>query len=777
MKSKIFFRIVVLALIAMHAWFGYVTFHYPYLGILLKQSSSGEWIVRQLETDSASLKLNVRPGDVVREIDGQAPDEHLTIRHWRILEQAEDIVLNRSGELIPIDTRNVSDGASTDISPVFGELLCLAFALLLYVKAGHSLSSRMFALVFLNIGFMFACLGASQRGDILGKIAISSLMIALPVIFLHFLIAFLEEKGEIRFEFIRSLLRYLYGFVAMSFLLRLPFYIPAVSNYLYASSIKWVIGFFLLGLSLNFVFLAYVYLKFRKQNSYLSVIIKTILWTLTISFFPFAFLSFVPQLLFGQDGVSSLYTSWFVLFFPISFTYLIMSKQLYDIDLVLRRIVFTTVISVIPSGAIVGLNAMVFQQAASLGHLLVSFIFILMLLSFVMYSLEYFATKLEAVMFPRKYQLQNALKKIAFNLQSISSFRELKEIILVDIVHTLQVFGAAIVFKYNDRLETVIEGELQQAEVERLASMDHPEHPSLLRFEVNRHEEYTSYLIISRKRMNTFLGMEEVHWLKLIISYLAVSLENMHLIGKLHVRLQRLASQLPNEDASKDFIWFRKLMFELQEAERKRIATDLHDTTLQDLFFLKKRFAAIAERGIFQAEDEETMRNIIDYVEIINTNLRQSCFELHPHLLYEVGLIRTIQKVVEHEAPLCPFQLNFSAKGAERIEGWDLDTKRHFFRVVQELLNNAKKHSQATRVGLKITAENENILLFYEDDGIGFNVLRASEAELEIGASGTGMEQMKSRVLYLDGQMNVRTGRGKGLQIWITVPIREVLTA
>ncbi|WP_282937429.1 ATP-binding protein [Paenibacillus sp. RC67] len=603
----------------------------------------------------------------------------------------------------------------------------------------------------------------------------SMFMMLLPVVFLHFLIVFIKEKGEIQFPF--RFLRYLYSTVAILFLPVLSFSTPK-AFFFYQYSIQFVISFFLFGLLLNFFFLAYVSMKFRNEVSYLSTIIKTIWWALAVSFFPFAFLSFVPQFM-GEDGISFLYTSWFVLFFPITFTYLILSKQLYDIDLVLRRFVFTTVISILPACVIVILIAVIviFQQAATIHHLLLSFIFILMLLSFVMYSLEYFTTKLEAVMFPRKYHLQNALKKIAVNLQSISSFRELKDIILVDIVNTLQVFGAAIIFKYKDRMETVLEGDIETAEVERLISSDSAEHSSLRRFEINRHEEYTSYLIIARKRNNTFLGMEEVQWLNLIISYLAVSLENMHLISKLHMKLQRLVAQIPNEDASQDFIWFRKLMFELQEAERRRIATDLHDTTMQDLFFLKKRFSSIVDKLAFPKEDMERMRSIIDYVEIINTNLRQSCFELHPHLLYEIGLIRTINKIIETESSFCPFQLEFNARGTERIESWDMDSKRHFFRIIQELINNAKKHSQATKVSMTMIQENDHIMLIYEDDGIGFNAYKVSEEELEIGASGTGMEQMKSRVLYLDGQMDFRTSRGKGLQIWITVPLKEVLTA
>ncbi|WP_239631951.1 ATP-binding protein [Paenibacillus sp. H1-7] len=777
MKKQVFFRLSISLLVVVQIWLTYVTFSHPYLGVLVTENSRGEWIIGKLEQGSTSLLMNLQVGDRLIEVDGRPAAEHGTIRKWKAVEQAESLVVERNGQLLPVDAGHRKVYVGTDFYPVIGEALCLSLAIVLYRKAGNSSSARYLSLVFVNIGVIFASFGASVRGDTLGKFLIYSLMLLLPIVFLHFLVVFMKEKGQIQFP--SNYLRYLYFIVGVLVCPALCYLVPDLTGYFYQLSSQFIIPFFLFGMLLNFSFLAYVFFKFRKQASYLTTIIKTVWWALAVSFVPFIFLSFVPKLLQSEPVVIPLYTSWFVLVFPISFAYLIMSKQLYDIDLVVRRVVFTTVIAAVPSALLTGIIAMIFSETASASHLLFSFMFTLILLSFVIYSLEYFATKLQPIMFPRKYHLQNALKKIAVDLQSISSFRELKEIVLVDIVNTLEVFGAAIVFQYNDRMETVLAGDISLEEAESLAAeaAESETESVLTRLDIIRHEEYASYLILTRKKTNTFLGMEEVQWLNLIISYLAVSLENMHLIGKLHLRLQSLAARLPNEQASQDFIWFRKLMFELQEAERKRIATDIHDTTLQDLFFLKKRFSSLMDTTNFSEEDQETMSNIIDYVEIINTNLRQSCFELHPHLLYEIGLLRTIQKVFEQEAAFCPFQLEFHAIGAEEAEAWDLDRKRHFFRIIQELLNNAKKHSQATKVSMKITIEDDMLLLFYEDDGVGFNLHKARDAELEIGTSGIGMEQMKSRVLYMDGQVDVRTSRGKGLQIWISLPIKGAVLA
>jgi two-component system sensor histidine kinase ComP len=768
--SKFFFRLAVIFLVILHGWFTYVTLQYPYLGILLSQNEKSEWFIRLLEVDSASLKMNLQIGDVIEYVDGKLPDEHFSIRKWKAIDQSDRITISRNGEKFEVIVGNVRAAPSTDVLPLMGELLTICLAILLYWKTPHSISARILSLVFLNIGFIFASLGASQRGDTLGKICITTLMMTLPILFLHFLIIFFNEKVKI--SFLSRLVKPLYISILLLFVIRQTFFIEEVAHYFYTLYENIVIAFFLAGLILNLVFLVFVYYKHAKESSHLSMMIKTVWWALVLSFAPFACLSFIPQLLFRYDWVSPLYTSWFVLFFPLSFAYLILAQKLYDIDLVLRRVMFTVSLSILPSLGIATLNTFIFQQDASWIHWIFSFIFTMLIVSFILYSFEYFATKLESVIFPRKYYLNKALKKIASNLRFITSFRELKEMVLVDVVQTLQVFGAAIVFKYEDREETVTEGIISLPDMKPLVDAERRSAPSLLHFEINHHEEYTSYLVLTDKKTNTTLSKEDLQWLNLIISYLAVSLENMHLIHKLNRKLQQFASQIPNEQTAHDLLWFRKLMFGLQEDERKRIATDLHDTTMQDLFFLKKRFTALIEKPQFPQEDIEQMKGIIDYIEIINTNLRQNCFELHPHLLHEIGLIGTLRKVMEHEAPVCPFKLEFITKGADMVEYRDIDTKRHIFRIVQELLNNAKKHSQSSKVSITITCIGNNLLLIYKDDGIGFQ--SPPQEDSEIGSSGTGMEQMKNRILSLNGKWENRMDIERGVYLTVTIPIREV---
>lgn len=614
-------------------------------------------------------------------------------------------------------------------------------------------------------------LGASIRGDPLGKMVIGVSLMLIPIILLHFLIVFLKEKGNIIVN--SDFLKAPYLFIIISLIFHISFFINwPLTQFIHINASKIELVFFICGVGLNLLFLAFTYAKYHKINLYISTTLKSIGVSFIIAIFPIVCFSFVPRVIYGYEWIDSLYTSWIVLFFPLSFTYLLASKKIYDIDLVVRRFILTTVMSLLPGIAVVFMISTLFSAKAKNEHLILAFLFTVILFSITLYSLEYFTTRLEKTIFPRRHYLQASLKNIAKKLGLISSFRELKEIILVDIVDVLQVSGGAIVFRYPEFSEIISEGDIDNDEIEKAIAMEGEDHPTYTCFVITRNEDYVSYLVLGPKKSNTLFGSEETQWLNLITTYLSVSMENLYLIRKMNRKLEQLAAQIPNESAASEFAWFRKLMFELQERERSRIATDLHDTTMQDLFFLKRKLAALNERYPY---DPDHLKGIYDYIDVINTNLRQSCFELHPYLLQEVGLVRTVEKIVEMEKGIAPFDIEFQASGREEIEACDPDTKRHLFRVFQELLNNAKKHSNASRVRFRLRAARSELILSYEDDGVGFDADRP--VEREIGGSHMGMEQMRSRILSMDGEIELASGKGKGMRFKAILPLKEGRTA
>lgn len=770
MRRKYFSIALIVLLAAIQLWFVNLTLSFQSRGIALTHEDS-TWKVDYYKVAPGLL----RTGDIVLSINGTPTDDYPSVNRWKSIEQGRYVEIIRDGTPMKIELEEKPSSLTYDLMPFFGEVISFLVVLFIWRNMRHSPSATLLAWVFTTMGLIFMSLNASIRGDSLGKLMIAVLVALLPVLFLHFLSTFFQEKGGTRMS--AKTIKTLYGICAVMLVCSLTFFLkfPWVAS-VYTVVKLCTVLMFIIGLLINLYYLANMHFRNRKQNSHLSTIIKTVWISLCLSFSPLILFSLLPDLLLGHDWINALYSGWFVLFFPLSFTYLIASKQLYDVETLLRRALITTVLAIAPSVIIVLLNRLVFHQPLSGNQIILSFTITLALVSYVLYALEYFSTKLEKVMFPRKYTLQHSLKKISKSLESITSFRGLKDFILRDIINSLQVYGAAIVFKYNGSWEIISDGMINEQEVKQILEKDRPEHPLYTCIEMTRNEEYTSYILLTRKKSNTILGLEDHQWLNLIVSYLSVSLENVHLIRKLTSKLEQLASQLPNQSDARDFIWFRKLTFELQEKERVRIANDLHDTTMQDLFFLKKKLSSLLNKHDLRPEEQEQMNSIIDYVDIINTNLRQSCFELHPHLLHEIGLVETVHKLVEQESPISSFDIEFYATSTDLIESRDIETKRHLFRIVQELMNNAKKHSEATKVMLGLAVMNQDTLyLTYEDDGIGFE--QAGTAVKNAPSSGFGMEQLRSRVLYLNGNLNIDTRSGSGVSIAITIPIKEVRSA
>ncbi|WP_282936886.1 ATP-binding protein [Paenibacillus sp. RC67] len=773
-KIKYVLGLYLLIFVTLQIWCSFITFHYPYIGIYLEPTPQQQWIIKELSPEGAGMKLDVQLGDLVQQVDGKPPEESSFVYKWRTIEQAQNFVIVRDGREYTIDVNSIRGDISYDIVPIIEESVCLIMAILLFVKMRGSSSARLLSAVFLTMAIIYMSMGASVRGDAVGKLIIASLMMLLPIVFYHFLVIFFNEKGNINLP--SKPLKYLYSIVALSFGIRSLYFYPPMAYTLFRYHNSVTLSFFMVGFLFNMGILTILYVKVRKQRSYITSIIKSVWLSWMISFLPVICYSFLPKVIMEYQFLDAVYTSWIILFFPISFAYLIASDQLYDVGLVIRRILFAGLLAVIPVSLFTGTFILFFHQTTDEKQ--ISFIFVgsLILLTSVLYAAEYWTMRLESFLFPRKFVLQSALKKISKNLGTISSFRELKDIILVDIVETLQVMGAAIVFQYKSETEIIYEGELDAAEIQKLVNTPLlPDHPLYTFIEMNSHEAYTSYLVITRKKTNMLLGKEEIQWLRLITSYLEVSLENVHLIRKLTVRLQQLASQLPQENTAQDIQWFRKVMFELQEEERIRIAMDLHDTTMQDLFFLNRRLAALGEKYALHKEDQEQLSSMIQFVEMINAGLRQSCFELNPHLLKEVGLIQTLEMYLEKEAYTTPFQLKFIVKEAYAIESKDLLTKRHIFRIVQELLNNAKKHSQATKVMFQITEANERFCLSYEDDGVGFDDKEVRQKR--VGSSGMGIEQIRSRIGHMGGQLEFITQARRGMKVVISIPVEEVKSA
>lgn len=203
------------------------------------------------------------------------------------------------------------------------------------------------------------------------------------------------------------------------------------------------------------------------------------------------------------------------------------------------------------------------------------------------------------------------------------------------------------------------------------------------------------------------------------------------------------------------------------EAERNRIARDLHDGPVQGV----SAASLSLEAALLMIKAGESDRGIGILTKIRKElaeeadGLRALMSGLRPPLLEERGLIPAIRETLARFGTEQGVRTEFSGMVGTEIPG-DLETLA--YRVVQEALSNAAKHSQAARVTVSVDLDQVQLRVEIVDDGIGFDSARAREF-LQMGR--VGLASMRERVELASGTFVVRSTPGRGTTIVATLPV------
>ena len=218
-----------------------------------------------------------------------------------------------------------------------------------------------------------------------------------------------------------------------------------------------------------------------------------------------------------------------------------------------------------------------------------------------------------------------------------------------------------------------------------------------------------------------------------------------------------------------------KLSHELiraQENERQKISRELHDHVAQDLSTAK-----ILADQILRSQTEAVLPEVRREMSAISRALqgvidtvRNLAYDLRPPVLDDMGLVQAIFQYCEDFSERTGQAVDFSSAGLETVH-LDSDTEINLYRLIQEGLNNIRKHAEARRATVKLVRAFPNIILRIEDDGKGFDVNArriASPNEKRMG-----LENMEERVRLLQGKMEIQSHPMQGTKIIIRVPSKE----
>jgi PAS domain S-box-containing protein len=206
---------------------------------------------------------------------------------------------------------------------------------------------------------------------------------------------------------------------------------------------------------------------------------------------------------------------------------------------------------------------------------------------------------------------------------------------------------------------------------------------------------------------------------------------------------------------------------QVQEAERVRVAVELDDNITQLLCATHFRSQALAEK--LAAGDRRLRRDATKLREMLGKTaeeVERISRNLRPSVLEKLGLVAALRDTSTEFARRTGVSVKLAcAQLAARLPA---DTELTLYRILQEALRNVEKHSRARHVTVRLRLRTF-VQLAINDDGIGFDPER--HAARRKGKGGLGLLSMRERATYVGGALTIKSVRGAGTEIVVTIPL------
>ncbi len=285
-------------------------------------------------------------------------------------------------------------------------------------------------------------------------------------------------------------------------------------------------------------------------------------------------------------------------------------------------------------------------------------------------------------------------------------------------------------------------------------------------------DELRVQLIINKEMEQYYIKRRNELEIRLKDAYKTVKKADS-LISNISVSLECLTGDLQNVSIKLEDIRQRQLMalkiIKVQEEERRRVARDIHDGPAQLISNVVMQ-AEICERLVETDPDKakKQLRMLKSIMRSTLQDVRRIIYDLRPMSLDDLGLIPTLQRHVAAYQEESNTTVLFETKGFYK----DLKPiiSLTIFRLVQEAINNIKKHADAKNVKIDVEFLEKELILNISDDGKGFDISVINIKNHDIN-SGFGLLSMRERVELLGGKFEISSAIGKGTVLNITVPL------
>ena len=204
-------------------------------------------------------------------------------------------------------------------------------------------------------------------------------------------------------------------------------------------------------------------------------------------------------------------------------------------------------------------------------------------------------------------------------------------------------------------------------------------------------------------------------------------------------------------------------LIKAHEDERSRVARELHDDFGQRVALLASELETILDAvGNSQPNVSERVRELVKTANEFGADVHALSHRLHSSKLEMLGLSRSVSSFCRDFSKQHKIEIDFRHEGLP--EPLPSETALCLFRLVQEGLQNVRKHSRASRVDVRLAGASTEISLILSDNGVGFDLLQNH------ASTGIGIMSMRERVRMLHGTFEIQSAPMKGTQITVKIP-------
>lgn len=762
--------IVLFVMLILAGWFTIIHFTVPYIGIDSKQLD-GKWVVTNSDPESWGAKAGIRIDDIISQVDNLPPDDE-SLKKFNGIATAKSIEVIRNGDRIQFDFTDFHKqpvSFNQTVIPMAIFVLLFTFSSFIVYKKPDDRSAFLLILFLMSVAIGYLAAGGNARLNVFSGVVMKLMLTFAPVFFLHFLHEYFSKlgihvihKGAVHANYILVCAWNLFVFIQVYDVFT---FLQAPSSSSKAASVVFIAG-------MTFASLVQVRMYILYRNTTHKALLKYMMLGNLGSFLPLVLGVVLPYLVFGNFVIGPGVAGSFLLLLPLTYLYLVASNQLLDIEFIMSRLRYFCLIALLPTLLItIGIGLIFADRGIHTAQWLQVILVVYVSTVLTLYLKEVLDRKFRNKVIKGAHQFEKSLESFSRRVSSVMKVGDLEQCLMDELFGLLPIQSVGFIERdLNNNCITlkrskgnvpfeVLLSQLQSG-LFRLSAGDNMKTNYGNCYMIGQGQGAQHFVWISDKENHMEYNHDEKVWLRTIITYVGFVHQNLQLI-------EGLVQDLDSKKGEKTPPWVLRLLFRLSENERRKLASDLHDSALQDqLLWYRKLEAITNDDTMLPVKTRSSLEDIREGLLDVIHQIRETCNELRPPFLKEMGAIEAIENLCTHAQLNANYTISFKHQDI-RME-MDDEYVLTLYRITQELLRNGMKHAKATHVELSLHYEHQCICYRYKDNGIGMEMDRLQSSFQHMGLSG-----IRERVSGLEGETYFRTAPGEGLEVEIILPLPD----